>query len=196
MENKFVAHHRCHDDALQTVCEHLEGVSAISKTFAAKIGLDEAGALLGLLHDLGKYSQAFQSYIKSGIGLLNFDIDDSYVNVKAFKGKIDHSTAGAQWVWQRFEKYGLQGQLVGQILAVCLASHHGGMINCLDINGTNTFLKRIKKDDESTHLKECLEMGDSGIVNKLNDIATEDFLKYFLNKAVEIVSPQKKNTTV
>ncbi len=192
MDNKFLAHYRCHDDVIQTVYEHLKGVSAISKTFAEKIGLHEAGELLGLLHDLGKYSHAFQSYIKSGTGLLNFDIDDSYVDAKAFKGKIDHSTAGAQWVWQRFEPYGLQGQLVGQILAVCLASHHSGMMDCLDTNGINTFLKRIKKYDERTHLKECLEIGDTVVLDKLDAIATEDFLKHFLSKVVKIVSPQKK----
>ncbi len=192
MEDKFAAHYRFHDDAIQTVREHLEGVSAISKTFASKIGLPDAGALLGLLHDLGKYSQAFQSYIKSGNGLLNFDIDESYIDVKAFKGKIDHSTAGAQWVWQRFEQYGLQGQLVGQILAICLASHHGGMMDCLNINGINTFIKRIKKEDKSTHLMECLEMGDADILDKLNAIATENFFKHFLTKMVKIVSPQKK----
>lgn len=47
----------------------------------------------------GKYSADFQNYIKSGTGL--FDVDDTdYVDAKTQKGKIDHSTAGAQWLWQ------------------------------------------------------------------------------------------------
>lgn len=145
MKNSFVAHYRSRDDKIQTVCEHLIGVSSICKQLTAKIGLSEAGELLGLLHDIGKYSTDFQNYIKTETGLLNPDIDDTDADAKSLKGKIDHSTAGAQWIWQRFSRFGLQGKLVGQILAVCLSSHHGGMIDCLRIEGENGFLKEFKK---------------------------------------------------
>jgi len=192
MQKEFVAHYRSCDDKIQTVCKHLKGVAKTSKSFAAKIGLSDAGALLGLLHDLGKYSESFQNYIKSGTGLLNPDIDDAYLDVKAFKGKIDHSTAGAQWVWQQFCKYGMQGKLTGQILAVCLASHHGGMIDCLQVDGTNGFLKRIGKNLETTHLKECLEAGDAKLIDSLEKIATEYFLKKILKKVAAVVSPEKQ----
>ncbi len=192
MKTEFIAHYRSNDDEIQTVCEHLIGVSLISKQLAAKIGIPEAGELLGLLHDLGKYSKAFQTYIKLGTGLINPDIDDTDVDVKSLKGKIDHSTAGAQWIWERFKTYGLQGKLVGQILAVCLASHHGGMIDCLRVEGENGFLKRIQKNGEATHLKECLETLDNIIVASIERIATEAFLKQFLSQIVCIVSPGKK----
>ena len=43
----------------------MDNVSNISKEFSAKIGLTMAGELLGLLHDLGKYSDAFQNYLSS-----------------------------------------------------------------------------------------------------------------------------------
>ena len=129
MNGEFIAHRRESDQKEQSVCDHLEEVSAICGKLAGKIGVSEAGCIIGLLHDLGKYSHTFQAYIQSSTGMLNPDIDDEYVDAKALKGKIDHSTAGAQWVWQRFYRYGKQGQggLVGQILAVCLASHHGGL---------------------------------------------------------------------
>lgn len=191
MQNEFVAHFRNHDQETQTVRDHLEGVSKISKSLAGKVGLPEAGELLGLLHDLGKYSKAFQDYIKIGTGLLNPDIDDTE-SVKDLKGKIDHSTAGAQWVWRRFEKYGLQGRLVGQIMSICLASHHGGMLDCLQIKGENGFLKRICKIEEKTHLKECLETGDKKIVDSLESIATEVFFKNFLKKVAAVVFSETK----
>ncbi len=192
MKKEFIAHYRSDDNKIQTVYEHLEGVSSISRKLAEKLELPEAGILLGLLHDLGKYSQTFQTYIKSGTGMLNPDIDDAYMDAREFKGKIDHSTAGAQWVWQRFNNYGPKGKLVGQILGVCLSSHHGGMLDCLRVDGTNGFLKRIGKDEQNTHLQECLEMGDNKILNKLEAIASEDFLKTFLSKIITIVAPEKK----
>ena len=192
MEIEFIAHHRSHDNQIQTVYEHLSGVSTICKEFTAKIGVPEAGELLGLLHDIGKYSNTFQTYIKSGSGLLNPDIDDDAVDVKSLKGKIDHSTAGAQWIWKRFNKYGLQGNLVGQILAVCLASHHGGLIDCLRVEGENNFLKRIQKCSESSHLKECTEVLDDRIAVCIEKIADAPFLKLFLNQIVCVVAPEKK----
>ncbi len=164
----------------------------MSGRFAGKIGIPEAGKLLGLLHDLGKYSESFQTYIKSATGLINPDIDDTYVNPKAFKGKIDHSTAGAQWVWRRFNKYGPQGGLVGQILAVCLASHHGGMMDCLRADGTNDFSKRIRKSEKYAHLQQCLETGDGKIVDALETIAGDVFLKKVWRKIGAIFSPEKK----
>ena len=193
MSNQFVAHHRSVDNKIQTVYEHLEGVAALSKKFAEKVDLPEAGMLLGLLHDIGKYSQLFQTYIQSGTGILNPDIDDEYINSKALKGKIDHSTAGAQWVWGKFRVYGPQGRLAGQIIAICLASHHGGMMDCLHIDdGKNIFSNRMDKNEEKAHLQECLTQGETWLFEQLEAIASENFLKTFLSKIIAVVAPNRK----
>lgn len=192
MENKYIAHYRSQDGVVQTVSEHLEGVAAQSKKKADKIGLPEAGELLGFLHDLGKYSDSFQKYIGLGTGIIDPDIDGVDANIKSLKGKIDHSTAGAQWIWQHFKKYGSQGRLAGQILAVCLASHHGGMLDCLKTDGKNEFFKRMQKSEEKTHLQECLKTRDHNVIDSLERIASDKFLKKFLTRIVSIVSPQKK----
>jgi CRISPR-associated endonuclease/helicase Cas3 len=75
------------------------GVAEIAKRHASKIGLEPQDELIGLLHDLGKYSNEFQSYLKSAVGLINQD-EDEFVNARGLKGKVDHSTAGAQLVWE------------------------------------------------------------------------------------------------
>jgi CRISPR-associated endonuclease/helicase Cas3 len=61
----------------QTLYEHLEGVAELAKIHAEKIGMGEYGELLGLLHDFGKYSGAFQKYIVDAINKNdpNFDPD-------------------------------------------------------------------------------------------------------------------------
>ncbi len=184
--NNFIAHYRKSDDEKQYVCQHLANVALLTEKNAAKMKLPKAGQLLGLLHDLGKYSHNFQAYIQSATEILNPDRDDSWVDAASLKGQIDHSTAGAQWVWQQFNKYGDQGKLVGQILAVCLASHHGGMLDCLQLDGDNGFLKRITKKDEYTHLQKCLKICDEEIKNRLKELSTVDFLKDFLAKLAVI----------
>ena len=59
----YIAHRRKQDGAVQSLEEHLLGVAEIAKSFATKIGLEEQGELIGLLHDLGKYSKEFQTYL-------------------------------------------------------------------------------------------------------------------------------------
>ena len=85
----------------QSLKAHLKGVAKLCRKHAAKLGsgYGNYGELLGLLHDFAKYSNKFQAYIRSAIGKLNPDEDEEFVDVKGMKGKIDHSTAGAQFIW-------------------------------------------------------------------------------------------------
>jgi CRISPR-associated endonuclease/helicase Cas3 len=188
-QHQFIAHRRKSDGKIQSVLDHLLEVSQLSSQFAQKLGVQDLGELLGLLHDFGKYSQEFQDYIKSATELLNPDIDDDYIDALAFKGKIDHSSAGAQWIWERFRKYKAGncpvGKYAGQIMALCLASHHSGLIDCLKPDGKVGFLERIAKRDDRTHLQECLQAGDNAIHERLTDLATteriNDCLNFFQN---------------
>ena len=95
----YLAHYRVVDAVSQSVKKHSAETSLFAKKFAGKIGLDLIGELLGLLHDFGKYSFEYQCYIKSAVGLL-CPGDNNYIDPKRYKGKIDHSTAGAQWIWK------------------------------------------------------------------------------------------------
>ncbi len=86
-----MAHWRASDNEPQTLVQHLLGVAQHSRSFASKIGLQDAGELIGALYDLGKYSKEFQDYLCSAVGLLDVDADD-YVDAKGLKGKVDHSS--------------------------------------------------------------------------------------------------------
>ena len=65
-QTSYIAHQRKHDVAEQSLEEHLLGVAEEAKSFGAKIGLEKQGELLGLLHDLGKYSKEFQKLVEAG----------------------------------------------------------------------------------------------------------------------------------
>jgi len=192
----FIAHRRKCDKKDQTVQEHLIEVSLICRCLAEKIDAADTGELLGLLHDFGKYSQKFQVYLKSATGMLNPDVDDEFVDFEALKGKIDHSSAGAQWVWKKFRQYGPQGHLVGQILALCLASHHSGLIDCLKPEGKNGFITRVNKDDEKTHLQECDQAADNEILKRLNSFATKKLIKDCSLQILQLVDPQRKQSEI
>ena len=105
MKKEFIAHLRQKDKQPQNLWEHLKEVSELAGQFAEKIGLRECGELIGLMHDIGKASEEFQNYIKSAEGIIDPDKDD-YVDTGAMRGKIDHSSAGAQIIYNNLSKKG------------------------------------------------------------------------------------------
>lgn len=50
----------------QTVAEHLTGTAALCREFAADFGAEADGDLMGLAHDLGKCTDAFQKRLLEG----------------------------------------------------------------------------------------------------------------------------------
>jgi len=55
MKVQFIAHRRKKDCEPQSLCSHLCRTSVWTGKFAANIDLKEAGRLIGLLHDIGKF---------------------------------------------------------------------------------------------------------------------------------------------
>lgn len=89
--------------------EHLLRVAARAEGFAAALRPGGAGAFgraLGLLHDAGKYAEAFQRYLDSADG----------------RGRVDHSSAGAVLALERYGR-----SLPGWLLAYAVAGHHAGL---------------------------------------------------------------------
>lgn len=88
------------------LAEHLHGTGERSAQFAAVFSADIAtlARMLGLLHDLGKYSQEFQDRLQGDLS------------------RVDHSTRGAQVACKRYRE-------LGYLLAYAIAGHHAGLAN-------------------------------------------------------------------
>lgn len=182
----FVAHYRQSDGTPQSVMEHLENVSALARSFAGKIGLPSLGELIGLLHDVGKYSDVFQVYLLSAVGKLNPD-DDEYVDSEGMRGKIDHSSAGAQYVWEALQNKDHLQRIAGQIMSICIASHHSGLLDCLSSDGTDTFSKRIAKPNDKTHLDEVRIKIEESIQSRISEILASTAIEKELRQRLELL---------
>jgi len=193
-KKEYIAHVR-KDGVKQSVEDHLSDVGEIASRLATKIGVSSAGNLIGLLHDFGKFSMEFQEYIGSATGLINPD-EDAFVDFKALKGKIDHSSAGAQWVWGNCQRWGEQGQLVGQMLALCIASHHSGLIDCLKPDGNNGFSGRMKKLDDKTHKNECLKNAPQYYMEKLDTLANKELIHNVLQQLQNVIQIKNEKLPV
>ena len=63
---KYIAHSENGNGEEQTIKQHSEGVADIMKSFALTDEYADIYAYCGLLHDVGKYSEGFQRYIRAG----------------------------------------------------------------------------------------------------------------------------------
>ena len=198
MAKGAIAHVRKLDGLQQLLIDHLLETSTISGQLAAKLNLGLVGELLGLMHDFGKYSRKFQKYIHDETGLFNPDLDDEESTPNG--SKVDHSTAGAQWVYCELRKFGAEqgiGELFGQMLGLCIASHHGeGLIDCLDGEGNPKWIERFNKTDELTHLAECERNADEVIQQKAKELAGENLICSLLKTVKPILSDPVSNDKI
>lgn len=185
---KFLAHYRKSDGQEQSVRQHLEEVANLAEVFAGKIGLGSLGKACGLLHDFGKYSGDFQAYLRSAIGQLNPDADE-FVDAEQMRGKIDHSTAGAQYIWNTFQtETGAEWQIARQIMALCVASHHSGIIDCLSPVGKDVFIARMHKSDNLVHLEEVCCKADKLVTDMLENYHINETISHELSNQLRLMS--------
>lgn len=164
----MIAHVRKSDGAIQLLEAHLRETADWSEQFAAVIGMRLCGRLLGLLHDLGKYSAEFQKYIRdvTGINGLTAQLD---ANNRT--RKIDHATSGSQHIWDGYKSQTIPLPLA-QILSVVIMSHHSrsGMKDFINLKGESPFLNRVNWSDSQTHKLESLTKADPLILKEINQI--------------------------
>jgi CRISPR-associated helicase Cas3/CRISPR-associated endonuclease Cas3-HD len=104
-------------ETLERMHGHLNKVAWWTAKFAAEIYPDGSdreaarrwGHLAGLWHDLGKFSERWQAYLRT-----KADIHSDEVI-----GRMDHSTAGANYAASR--------SVYGQLMAYAIAGHHAGL---------------------------------------------------------------------
>jgi CRISPR-associated endonuclease/helicase Cas3 len=75
--------------------KHLRGVARRAEEGAHNFSGGDWARVAGLWHDLGKYSSEFQRRIKSVSGY------DPEAHLEGTVGRVDHSTAGAQYAVRR-----------------------------------------------------------------------------------------------
>lgn len=123
---EYIAH--LNKERTQTLKDHLCGTAELAGYFAGRFGKADWGYTCGMLHDIGKYSLAFQDKIKNNSNR-----------------QVDHSTAGAKAC---FEKGGMYS-----FMSYCIAGHHSGLPDygsSSDPGNAPTLQGRKKK-----HIEDC-----------------------------------------
>ncbi|HEY2494811.1 MAG TPA: CRISPR-associated helicase Cas3' [Paenibacillus sp.] len=147
----MIAHMRKSDYKEQTVQEHLESVSAIAKEFGKKVNVQSMAELAGYLHDMGKNTKAFSTYIENAVKKLG-----------APSVKIDHSSAGAKYLYEKYyidspEKLSESiSNIVIEMVGMVILSHHSGLQNFLETDGSQSdFFRRVCREDLPYYEEVC-----------------------------------------
>lgn len=121
---------------IQTVEEHCHGVAEIAAELLRDIGLEKTAYLVGMVHDLGKFSENFKNYIEKAAD-----------GEKVQRGSVNHTFAGVRFLLEKHSDEQLSGfsDIVLEILAYAVGAHHG-LFDCVDDNNNNGFTKRIQKE--------------------------------------------------
>ena len=88
----------------QTLQSHSVNAGEMAAEFARVFGAQEIACQTGQLHDVGKYSEPFNQRLHGG-------------------PSVDHATAGAKIAVERW------GNVIGKLMAFCIAGHHAGLAN-------------------------------------------------------------------
>lgn len=123
----------------ETMQQHEELVAEYCSKFLERIdpNLGAWGELLGRWHDIGKYSSAFQDYLKKSC---NADAASEGAGKR-----VDHSTAGAQHASATLPNG------VARLFAYSIAGHHAGLADAHSMTGNaaSGLEERLKKTIEN-----------------------------------------------
>lgn len=123
----------------QSVKDHLEQTAALSEQFGAKIKMPRMGRLLGILHDSGKFGP-YQEYLEE---CKQYELGN--IAKAPRKGSVDHGIFGSVYVIEEFwDEKDKDSKLTAEILAMVIASHHGGLRDYLGLDVSMPLWNRIE----------------------------------------------------
>lgn len=112
----------------QKLADHLTNTANLAFELGRDAGVSDLARVAGQLHDIGKYSQAFQRRLEGS------------------KNRVDHATAGAKEILSIFKSKPFND--FAELLSYCIAGHHSGLPDhgsIIDVEGDSSLIARREK---------------------------------------------------
>ncbi|WP_010289123.1 CRISPR-associated helicase/endonuclease Cas3 [Kurthia massiliensis] len=155
----------------QSLKNHLLGAEQLGKQYGQDIGFDKLTGLTAVLHDLGKYSEDFQVYIREAVY-------QPEKNVK--RGSVPHAFAGGHFLFKNIN-YDLideskeDVERVLECMANAIYSHHGKLKDVVTPNEqSELYLKMIKEIPDYKEIESHF----------FNEIYDEKYMQEYIAAAV------------
>ena len=167
----------------QSLLFHLQETASLARHYAEAFGLGYTAYTCGLLHDLGKFSKAFQRYLYYSLS-----------GKRVHRGEVPHAWEGALTILNKLEEDKNDISLA-DILSNVVASHHGGLTDMV------VDAERVMPNRLNTHLKFHSEefqdaLENSEAVTLLESVNWDIVQQEFLNLCEKIRAPFARHFVV
>lgn len=181
----LIAHIRQSDYTEQSVQEHLEAVAILARSYGEPVRLGAHAELSGYLHDMGKFTTHFTTYLK-----------DAVLENKIAEKKIDHSTAGAKYVYEQYGGRDALQDYVVETIGMAILSHHSGMQNFVqpDLKPSD-YLRRVT-NEQLPYYDEVVENFESITENVVKVERLIKEAKEEMKKFIQQVTPLGNNRAI
>lgn len=182
---EYIAHFKLDNDKLlvQTVKEHTKNVCQFCIGNFNKFKVDAFMNLVATLHDVGKYSDDFQNYIRTAIRETQKGTYDSWITTA---DKKDHGVYGAYYIYSKYGTCkGIQ-KIVTDIMTVLICYHHGGLPDCIlgpeyrCIPILERFKNNLNRDQYKIAMERFISENTAFDLEEMFRKATEEFESLFL----------------
>lgn len=130
-----IAHIRVSDKKVQTVKRHSLEVKTLAEKYGEKLQIPHVTGLAGMLHDMGKYTEKFKTYILEAV---------SGVENRLRRGDVDHSTAGGRLLYDRcHDAKAPYKAILAEVVGNAIISHHSYLHDFLDPDLESPYLRRV-----------------------------------------------------
>lgn len=150
----FTAHIRPDTKVEQTCREHCLNTAEYAKKDLTGIGLGKAGWFVGVVHDMGKFTGDFDTYIHK-----------SAERLPVKRGSVIHTFAAVSYILSRYHNEEDNSismkDICAEIFAYAAGAHHGEF-DCIDPDGKLGFVHRMEKQPDydsraaADYFRECI----------------------------------------
>lgn len=138
-QDPFPAHIRRTEEreVRQPVSEHNRQTGQYAENALILVELGTVAKLAGLLHDMGKYTLRYRTYLENAV----------YGENTAARGSVNHSFAAVRYLLEHYHgRVSPCGPLTAELLAYAAGAHHG-LFDCVDGDHRSGFQHRLEKED-------------------------------------------------
>lgn len=167
-----IAHIRVSDKKVQTVERHLLEVKTLAEEYGKKLNVPHVTGLAGMLHDMGKYTEKFRTYILAAVN----GAED-----RLRRGDVDHSTAGGRLLYDRFhaDAKAPYKAILAEVVGNAIISHHSYLHDFLDPDLESPYFRRVA-------CKKLEEFDQSVEAFFTHVMSEQDFQQYVKQAATEV----------